>query len=160
MPSLSRRTPTFGLSTALRSWSFQLSKLRQLLLRNHFQALGSALQSHDLARRELARLPRRNIQPQCSVTYSTDLFYMMSDLFEHLPDLPVPPLGQCHLVPWVLATANQFHLCRRGHDPVTTAGANLVQPSAVNRNPTTDLLQRLFVRNTADLYQVGFLDTG
>src|SRR5436305_13955007 len=102
MPSLSRRTPTFGLSTALRSWSFQLSKLRQLLLRNHFQALGSALPSYDLARRELARLPRRNIQPQCSVTYSTDLLYMMSDIFEYLPELPVPPLDHCYILPCVL----------------------------------------------------------
>src|SRR5689334_5011748 len=68
------------LAVPARGGRFQLSKLRQLLLRNDLKALCSTLQRHDLTRREFPKFPRRHIEAERTVAYPTDLFHMVADL--------------------------------------------------------------------------------
>jgi hypothetical protein len=66
---------------------------------------------------QLSEFSRMNIQFKISVADALDLLDVMSNLFEHAPNLTILAFDQCDLVPGVIGFPDQIHPRGRGLDP-------------------------------------------
>src|SRR5579863_5393040 len=66
------------------------------------------LQLRYFPRSQMPEFARLDIQLQGPVAYPLDFFYVMLDLLEHAPDLPVTSLDQRDFVPGIGCVAQQF----------------------------------------------------
>ncbi len=57
-----------------------------------------------------------HIQFKTSVAHALDLLYMVSNLFEHAPNLAILAFGQCNFVPGIVGFANQIDSGGRSFD--------------------------------------------
>ena len=71
----------------------ELGELRRPLFWDHFFALRRAIEGHDFAQGQLAKLSRRDVETERSVADPADLFDVVADLFKHLADLAVASFG-------------------------------------------------------------------
>src|SRR5205823_6642631 len=98
-----------------------------------------------------SRLSRRHIKCQRTVAHAPDLFHVMADLFEHLPELPVLALGESDLIPGIRGLLDDANACGCG------AGATARLSSLTDGNALTQFLDRSFVRLAAHFDQVRLL---
>src|ERR1700744_5956777 len=120
---------------------FELGELWSLLFSDNLLALCCAIERHDFAGFEFAKLTGRNIEPEGPVTDAADFFDMVADLFEHFSDLPISAFSESELVPGIVAAANELDLSRRSNDTVATATANFVETPAVDHDAATNLFE-------------------
>src|SRR5215469_8078174 len=62
---------------------------------------------------ELAHFAWLDVQLQRAIAHALDLFYVMSDLLKHAPDLPVLAFSQRDLVPRIGGVLREANLRRR-----------------------------------------------
>ena len=95
----------------LPGWRLELGKLRRPLFGDNLLTLRRAIEGHHFAQGQLAKLARRDVETQRSVTDATNLFDVMADLFKHFSDLAVSSFGEGEFVPGIVAATNEFDLC-------------------------------------------------
>jgi len=140
--------------------SLELGEFGGLLFGDYLLALGRAVESLDFAGGEFAELARSDVEAERSVTYATDLFHMMADLFEHFSELAVAAFDEGDLVPGVVAAADEFYFGGGGDDSVATAGAYLVETAAIDHDALADLLETAGGWDSADFDEVGLFYSG
>jgi hypothetical protein len=119
----------------------ELCELGSLLFGDNFFALCGAIECHDLAGLEFAKLTGRDIEPERSIADAADLFDMVADLFEHFSDLAIAAFGESELIPGIVTAADEVNLRRRRDDAVATAAADLVETATVDHDAAANLFE-------------------
>src|SRR6185312_6544985 len=132
----------------------QLRSFGQRLLAFDLLARRGPVERLHLALRQFAKRPRRHIQHQRTVADAADLLDMMADLFKHLAELPVAAFGQRHFIPGVFAATNLLDLCRLRQHAIAPSRANLVQPSAIDHDPSPQLVDRFRCGRTRNFDEI------
>jgi len=139
---------------------FELGGFGKLAFALDSFSFSGAVEGGDLAGGQFAKAAGLDVELEGSVGDAADFFNVVTDLLEHLAELPVATLGEGDLEPRVIAAANLHDLRGGGDDAIAAAGTDLVQAAAIDHDAAAELVDGFRRGDARDFDEVGFEDTG